>query len=513
MVIKKNIMKKRYALISTYEKKGIIDLCNVFSKYNIEILSTGSTNKHILKSGFNSTNIANITGFDEILDGRVKTLHPKIHASLLYDRENKSHTKIFNRLKFPKIDFLIVNLYPFEKAIKENQNSKKCIEMIDIGGITLLRSAAKNFQSVTAIPSPDNYSLLINNINKNKGFTSLRFRKKMATKVFQKTSEYDDTITDWLLKINNAKINNKYSAARKLRYGENPNQKAEVYFSENKPNIFDNKIQGKDISYNNILDIDSAINCLSDFTEPTTVIIKHNNPCGVASGKNTLDSFVKAYNCDPLSAYGGELGTNKIVDKNVANKFSQFFFEIIVAKKFTKDALLILNKKKNLILIATNNLLIEQKKEIKTINGGYVIQDKNIVKIDKKIINCVSNKKSSKKEIEDLIFAFKVCKFVKSNAVVLVKNKQTVGIGAGQMSRIDSTDIALKKNKKNMNQKRFVAASDAFFPFTDSIKALIKYNCSAIVQPSGSKNDKIIIDYTNKNNLSLYFTKFRLFKH
>ena len=503
--------KTRHALISVFDKKNLFSVCQTLIKYNIILISTGSTAKEIKKKGLSCKLLSDLIKFPEILDGRVKTLHPKVHASLLYDRSNKSHINTFKKLNFPIIDFVIVNLYPFEKIIKSSQNSKECIEMIDIGGPTMLRSAAKNFNTITTISSITDYKKLIKNIEKNKGKTSLEFREKMAKKVFFRMSKYDDIISHWFLNKKNNNLNNNYKI--KLKYGENPNQKASYYLKNFKSSIFNAKIHGKELGYNNILDLDSGLNCIQEFNEPTCVIIKHNNPCGVASSNSIYNAFTKAFRNDPISAFGGIVILNRLVNKKIEKKLSKEFFEIVAAKKFNKEALNILKKKKRLILINTLNLIPQHKKEIKIVIGGYLEQEKNVIKIIKKDLICVSKKKANLKTLKDLIFAFKVCKHVKSNAIVLAHNKQTIGIGAGQMSRLDSTKIAiLKKNKMNKILK-FVAASDAFFTFTDNIKLLIKNNCHAIIQPKGSINDNKIINLANKKNIALYFTKYRLFKH
>ena len=501
-------MKRKFALISTFDKSDLNTLCKTLYKYNISIISTGSTAEHIKGLGYKCDLVSDLTSFKEILDGRVKTMHPKIHASLLYQRSKQSHVSAFKKLSFPTIDFLIVNLYPFDLAVKSNKSNLKCIEMIDIGGPALLRSSAKNFNFVTTIPDPSYYKKLINNLNKFKGSTSINFRKLMAQKVFEITYKYDLTINKWLTNKKDIDYTDTLHH-EKLRYGENPNQKASVYYSKNKQSIFNNKVQGKKLSYNNILDADAAINCVNEFSENACVIIKHNNPCGVALGKNSQEAFKKALECDPVSAYGGIVCFNRSIDNNLASILKNHFFEIIISKKFSKTSIKILALRKNLILINNEKIKIDKTHEIKSINDGFLKQEKNLNTISTKDIRCVSYKKANTKQLKDLIFALKVSKHVKSNAIVLVKNTQTVGIGVGQMSRIDSTKIAIKKNISDS----FVAASDAFFPFNDNVKLLIKNKCKSIVQPFGSKNDKNIINLVNNKKISLYFYKNRLFKH
>ena len=509
--MKKIIFKKKYALISTYKKTNLNIICEHFQKYNISIISTGNTAKYINKLGYKSEIISDLTKFKEILDGRVKTLHPQIHASLLFKRSNSKHIKAFKKLNFPEISFVIVNLYPFLDMVKKNKEEKECVDMIDIGGPALLRSAAKNFDSITTICDPQFYDEFIDNLNLNNGNTNKSFRREMAQNVFQNTYKYDLDVNNWFLKKNNRKIITHNMSKIDLKYGENPNQKASVFLDNKKNSIFQSKIHGKKISYNNLLDIDSLLNCLNEFSKTASIIIKHNSPCGAALGNKPLDAFKKAISCDPKSAFGGILGFNRIVDENLAKKLKNYFFEVIVAKNFTKNALLILTKKRNLILIKSQYLKVNKGDEFKSINGGILKQEKNIKKINKRDINCVSKKKANEKVFKDLIFALKICKHVKSNSIVLAINEKTIGIGAGQMSRIDSTKIAVSKII-NKNQS-FVAASDAFFPFNDSAKFLLKNNCKSIIQPKGSINDKNLIKLSNEKKISLYFTNYRLFKH
>ena len=498
---------KKYALISVYDKSNLKELCIYFFKNNIKIISTGNTARYIKKMGFDCVLVSDLTKFKEILDGRVKTLHPYIYASLLFDRSKKSHHKEFDKIKFPPIDFLIVNLYPFEKIKNSKASHKKCLEMIDIGGSTLLRSAAKNFKYVTPICDPLDYNDLIKNL-KLKNNTSLNFRKKMSAKVFYTTYMYDKIISDWMLKYDNDLIIKDYKKI-KLKYGENPHQNAFFYKKNNNLNFFDNLIYGKQLTYNNLKDAEAAFDCINDFKEPTCVIVKHGSPCGVASNKNIYKAYKESRDADLISSFGGIMAFNKTVDIKVSKIISKNFYEIILAPNFTKSALMLLSKKKNLKLIKTKNIIKKNKFDILSTSNGYLIQEKNNIIFNKKNMKLVSNYKSSKKKMEDLIFAFKVCKHVKSNAIVLVKNKITIAIGGGQTSRIRSTEIALNKIK----HKSFVAASDAFFPFTDNIKLLIKKNCTAIIQPNGSINDNKIIDFANKNKLSLFFSKYRFFKH
>jgi len=498
---------KRHALISVYDKSSINKICSVLNKFNIGIISTGATAKEINSLGYKCNEISSLTKFKEILDGRVKTLNPKLHASILYKRDNLKHEKTFKKLNFPIIDFVIVNFYPFTK-ISNREVPERKIEMIDIGGPSMIRSASKNFASVTTICDKKFYDPLIKELKKNKGITSLSFRKKMAERNFKLTSDYDLSIFKWF----NGRQNKKRDKKIKIKYGENPNQKA-YYLPNSKQNLFTSQLSGKKLGYNNILDISEGLNCLNEFSEPTCVIVKHNNPCGVASAKNIENAYIKALSSDPMSAFGGIVLFNRKIEISLAKLLFKNFYEVVVSTGFNKKSLNILQSKEKLIIINSSTLKEKNNKVFKSINSGVLYQDFNSFKISKSEIKLVSKKKATDKILNDLIFAYKVAKHVKSNAIVLANNKQTLGIGAGQMSRVDSTKIAIIKYKKYFKSKSFVCASDAFFPFTDNIQKLLKLKCAAVIQPGGSINDNKIISYAIKKNTSLYFVKNRVFKH
>lgn len=499
-----------HALISVFDKKNLVKLCKILNQYKIKIISTGGTSAYIKKNGFKCQKVSDITKFKKILGGRVKTLHPKIHSSILFNRDNSKQAQEFKKLKIPRIDFVIVNLYPFEKVNKNNYS--ECIEMIDIGGPTMLRAAAKNYSSVTSISNTNDYQNLINNLKKNNGLTSLDFRKKMAAKIFLSMSRYDEKIAKWMEnKKKPERLNLKNYKEKKLKYGENPHQISFLYEKNKTNSLIKNKIHGKELSFNNIKDIEAAFDCISDFKEPTCVIIKHNAPCGIASNKNIQMAFLKAKNSDTISSFGGIVALNRVVNDKIAKKICKNFFEIILAPNFSKEAISILKKKEKLCLIKTKNININSKDEIFSVINGYIIQEKNKIIINKSNIKLVSKYKTSKKKIDDLIFALRVCKHVKSNSIVFVKDLSTVSIGGGQASRVASTKIAINKIPKKI--KSYVVASDAFFPFTDNIKLLYKNGCSAIIQPSGSINDNKIISYANQKKIPLYFSKYRFFKH
>ena len=498
---------KRNALISVYDKSSLKKICSALNKFNIGIISTGATAKRIMSFGYECSEVSNLTKFKEILDGRVKTLNPKLHASILYKRNNPEHEKTFKKLNFPIIDFVIVNFYPFTK-ISNKETVEKKIDMIDIGGPSMIRSASKNFESITTICDKKFYDPLIKELKKNKGVTSLSFRKKMAKRNFKLTSDYDLSIFKWFNKNKNQKITNKI----KLKYGENPNQKAH-YLINSKQNLFNSQLHGKKLGYNNILDISDGLSCLKEFEEPTCVIIKHNNPCGIASADNIESAYEKAIMSDSISAFGGIILFNKKINTVLAKKINRRFFEAIVAPKIYNETLEVLSVKKKLIIIDSFDLKNKKKQTLKSVNSGILYQEENQYKITKSKIKLVSKKPVSKKIMDDLIFAFKVVKHVKSNAIVLANNKQTLGIGAGQMSRLDSTRMAILKYKDFFKNRKFVCASDAFFPFTDNIGLLLKLKCRAIIQPAGSINDDKIIEFAKTKKTPLYFVKNRVFKH
>jgi len=466
---------KKTALISVQDKKGLHIICKIFKKYNIEIISTGKTFKKIKNLGFSSKKISEITNFDEILDGRVKTLHPKIHGGILFDRNNIEHKNLIIKNNIPLINFVIINLYSFKKTVEEKKSYNECINNIDIGGHSLIRASAKNYKHVTIISDPNDYADLKNELINNKGKTSFNFRKKLAKKAFELIHAYDLEIINW---INKKYLYPKNYTKKILKYGENPHQKGILYLNY-KNNVYPNftKIYGKEISYNNINDVNCALNCLNDFQKPCTVIVKHANPCGVACDKNIYNAFNKSLKCDSQSTFGGIVALNRKINLKIANKIKNIFLDIVIAPNFTTKATKIL-KKKNLIVL--KSLKFKEKiflKEIKSINGGYLEQDIDNIILNKKKLACVTKIKILKNDMNDMIFAFTVCKHIKSNAIVLAKNQQVLGIGAGQMSRIDSVKIAFNKMKTNFGKNSsYIFASDGFLPFKDSINFLKNSN-------------------------------------
>ena len=518
MEIRENMIKKiKTALISVSDKTNLKSLLQILKKNNIKIISSGGTFREIKRLKFKCLEISKFTGSKEILSGRVKTLHPKIHAGILNKRKNKIHQKELILNQYENIDLVIVNFYPFEKILKKTKNHKKIIENIDIGGPTMVRSAAKNYDDVTVIVSNKQYPDLINELKINKGSTSIKFREKMSKLAFLETSYYDSVISDYFNKITMTDFPEKKvfhgNLIEKLRYGENPHQVSAIYskFKEFKLK----KIHGKQLSYNNYNDTLAALIISKSLPKNTgTVIIKHANPCGISILRNTLESYRSALACDPISAFGGVVSCNFKISKKIALEMNKIFLEVIIANGFDKNALKILKNKKNLRLIDASTFSINKEFRVNSINGSILIQSEDNKVFTKKDFKVVSKMKPNKAQFDDLVFAFNVCRYVKSNAIVLVNNKTTIGIGSGQPSRLDSCEIAINKMKKFNNQKsNIVAASDAFFPFIDGIEKLVQSGVMAVIQPAGSIRDKEIIKFANDTNTILIFSKTRHFRH
>ena len=511
-------MKKiKSALISVADKSNLKPLLKILKKNKINLISSGGTFKIIKKLKFKCTEVSDYTGFKEILGGRVKTLHPKIHAGILGIRNNKSHLKELKKNNFENIDLIVVNFYPFEKTIKITKDKNKIIENIDIGGPAMVRAAAKNYNDVTVITSTSQYSQLMNQLKINNGSTSLEFREEMSKMAFAETAYYDSVISNYL----NSKSNNHFPQKKtfygnlieKLRYGENPHQEGALYSQDLDLSL--DKLHGKQLSYNNYNDIFSALTLSKSLPKGMgTVIIKHANPCGVSSLKNKIDSFKSALACDPISAFGGVVSCNFKINKKLAKEINKIFFEVIVANGFDKDALKELKLKKNLRIIDASNFLFNKILKFNSVDNSMLVQSEDNKLFSKKDFKIVSKKKPTKSQFENLIFAFNVCRYVKSNAVVLANNKSAIGIGSGQPSRVDSCQIAINKMIKfNNNKEEIVAASDAFFPFVDGIEKLIQSGVSAIIQPAGSIKDKEIIEFANATETVLIFSKTRHFRH
>ena len=513
--------KIKTALISVSDKDNLKSVLQVLKKNEINVISSGGTYEKIKKLGFKCKEVSQYTGFEEMLDGRVKTLHPKIHSGILFKRDKKAHKKQMQKKHFEPIDLVIVNFYPFETAIKKTSNKDKIIENIDIGGPSMVRSAAKNFKSVTIITDKKDYSELIKELKKFKGKTTFNFRKKMASKAYGLTAYYDAIISEWFNRDIGLEFPERKTFFGKkiseLRYGENPHQKSSMYINSLKNDDINlQQLNGKDLSYNNYNDIFAGLDILfSNLKTPSTVIIKHANPCGVSSNKSALKSFLNAQASDPISAFGGIVTCNFKITNKIALEISKTFFEVILARGFDKNALKILKKKKNMRIIDISRFNYESKTVSKFFDNSFLLQEKDDLVFQKKKLKCVTRNKPSGRELKDIEFAFRVCKYVKSNAIVVVKDNSTIGIGAGQQNRLDSCKIAIQKARKFQPKYlvNSIAASDAFFPFADGIKTLINAGVKTIVQPGGSIRDKEVIDAANKAKIKMIFTGIRHFNH
>jgi len=513
--------KIKTALISVSDKTDLSVVLKTLSKYKVKIISSGGTYKSIKQLGYPCTEVTMYTGFKEMLDGRVKTLHPKIYAGILHDRSNKKHAQEMNKQKFPSLDLIVVNFYPFQKIVTNSKNNKEIIENIDIGGPTMVRAAAKNFKNVLIITNKNDYSDLINEIKKNKGKTTLNFREYMSSKAFGLTAYYDSMIANWF----NQKLNIKFPERKtifgrrfkQLRYGENPHQKSSIYINNyNDKELGLNQLGGKDLSYNNYNDIFASLEILFSLKNiAATVIVKHTNPCGVSINKSPIASFKNAYACDPISAFGGVIACNFKINKTIADEINKNFLEVILAKGFEKDALNILNKKKNLRIIDISKYKQKNQTTVKTFDGSFLVQEKDKSIFNKKDLKFVTKNKPTLKELKEIEFAFNISKYVKSNAIVLTNNFSTIGIGAGQPSRLDSCKIAVQKARQFQANKikDSIAASDAFFPFADGVKSLIAAGVRIFVQPGGSIRDQEVINAVNKAKAKMVFTYIRHFNH
>jgi phosphoribosylaminoimidazolecarboxamide formyltransferase/IMP cyclohydrolase len=511
-------MKKiKTALISVSDKNNLKLLLNSLKKNNIKIISSGGTYKEIKKLKFKCMEVSEFTSSPEILEGRVKTLHPKIHAGILNKRKSKIHLKDLKKNNFENIDLVIVNFYPFEETLKKTKSHEKIIENIDVGGPTMVRSAAKNYKDVTVITSSDQYEELIEELRLNKGSTSLEFREKLSRIAFTETAYYDSVISSYFNKKNDVIFPSKKVFHANLietpRYGENPHQLSAIYSKNNSMKI--NQIHGKQLSYNNYNDIFSALTISKSLPKNKgTVILKHANPCGVSINKDHLRSYKSALACDPISAFGGIVSCNFKITKNLAIELNKLFLEVIIGNGFEKDALRLLKKKKNLRLIDSINYSFKEILKFISSNEELLVQTEDFKKFSSKDFKVVSKKKPTSKQMKNLIFAFNICRYVKSNAIVLASNETTTGIGSGQPSRLDSCQIAIDKMKKFMyTNDDVVAASDAFFPFVDGIEKLVQSGVSAVIQPSGSVRDKEIINFANETDTILVFSKTRHFRH
>ena len=513
-----NFKKIKRAIISVSDKSNLKLILPILKKFKVEIISSGGSYKKIRNMNYSCIEVSKYTGFPEMLEGRVKTLHPKIHAGILNIRNNKKHKQNLNKLNIPNIDLVIVDFYPFEKKFIQKIKFDELIKYIDIGGTALVRAAAKNFNDVVVISNISDYSKLVNELKINKGATSINFRKIMSAKAFNLTAYYDSVISNCL----NDKLDIKFPEKKtiygklveNLRYGENPHQQGSLYKIDD--NLGLQKLHGKNLSYNNYNDIYSALAIIDSFKKNNgAVIIKHANPCGVSIEKDQLKSFKNALMCDPISAFGGVVAINSIISKKLALELNKIFFEVIISNGFQKEALKILKKRQNIRLIDCKKLNSKNSKHYLFFRNSFLAQESNNTLFDKKKFRVVTRKKPSTNQLNSLKFAFNICKFVKSNAIILANNKSTIGIGSGQPNRLDSCKIASNKALQFLPKKIIgsVAASDAFFPYPDGIQELIKVGIEAIIQPGGSINDKKVIEAANRAGIVMIFTGRRHFSH
>ena len=511
------------ALISVSNKSGLVEFCrSLTEEFNVEIISTGGTLKALEEASISAVEISQFTNFPEMMDGRVKTLHPKVHGGILARREQDQGIMKENNIL--AIDLVVVNLYPFKETIsKPDVSLEEAIENIDIGGPSMVRSAAKNNKYVGVVVEPEDYPLILKEMKSNRGSLSQEMRSSLATKAFNHTANYDTVISGYLSSLTEQDFPNrifaKFQKKEVMRYGENPHQKAAFYVDETKQgNGLGNAIQlqGKQLSYNNIADTDAALECVKSFEEPTCVIIKHANPCGVATDVDITEAYKKAFDADSTSAFGGIIALNRKLEEKTAQQIiDNQFVEVIIAPGVSSSAQKILNTKENIRVLEMESMdKLSSGFKFLSVTDGLLIQEIDNGSISAKDLKIVSSREPTEEEVQDCLFAWKVCKFVKSNAIVYAKNNQTVGVGAGQMSRIDSAQIAASKAKESgFKTKGCAMASDAFFPFRDGIDVAASMGISSIIQPGGSIRDDEIIEAANEANMAMIFTGMRHFRH
>ncbi len=508
------MMKITRALISVSDKRGVAEFARALEEEGVDIISTGGTAELLRQQGVSVRDISSFTGFPEVLDGRVKTLHPRVHGGLLYRRANPKHEKEAREQGFDPIDLVVVNLYPFEATIaKPDVTLAEAIEQIDIGGPSMIRSAAKNYESVTVVVDPDDYQTVVESMRDHEGETTLKLRERLAIKAFIKTSGYDRAIGTFLNQeqTTDASFSFTMPLVAHLRYGENPHQKAALYGD------FDRhfqKLHGKELSYNNILDISAATNLIAEFAEPTVAILKHTNPCGVGSHADLREAWDRAFATDKQAPFGGIIVCNREVDESLARAIREIFSEVIIAPEFSAEARAILQKKKNLRLLRLLSACDETqtKRDLRTVCGGLLVQDSDDG--GKEAENVVTRRAPTAQELEGLRFAWRVVKHLKSNAIVYAGRDRTLGIGAGQMSRVDSSRIAIwKAQEAGLSLKGSAVASDAFFPFPDGLLAAADAGASCAIQPGGSVRDEEVIAAANERDMAMVFTGARHFRH
>jgi phosphoribosylaminoimidazolecarboxamide formyltransferase / IMP cyclohydrolase len=516
--------KIRHAVLSVTDKTGIVNFARALAGMGVELISTGGTAKLLRESGIPVKDISELTGFPEMLDGRVKTLHPKVHGGILHRRGDPSHRAALAEHGIQPIDMVVVNLYAFEKtAAKPGVQLDELIENVDIGGPSMIRSAAKNFQDVAVVTSPSDYDAIAEEMSKSSGELSAATKWRLAQKAFATTAAYDSAIASTLERASVSgdlagqaqsgfpqTLRLHFNKVMDLRYGENPHQKAAMYSDGSGKGVANaRQLQGKELSYNNIIDLQAAWDLAQEFEEPVCAIIKHTNPCGTATGGTLAEAFKKALECDPVSAFGGVIGVNRIVDSEAAEEMAKLFLEVIAAPGFEDVAKAKFASKKKLRLVEIENL--EQKWILKNISGGILVQDADVRQLGDSDLKVVSRRPPTPQEKQALLFAWKVCKHVKSNAMLYARNGQTIGVGAGQMSRVDSCRIGAMKAVLPL--KGTVAASDAFFPFPDGVEEIAKAGATAIIQPGGSVRDQEVIEAADRCGLAMIFTGVRHFRH
>ena len=507
------------ALVSVSDKTNLVPFVSSLVELGYEIISTGGTKKALEAAGIKTIGISEVTDFPEIMDGRVKTLHPKVHGALLCVRDNPDHVRQIEELGIQYIDLVCVNLYPFKETVqKPGVSHEEIIENIDIGGPSMLRSASKNYKFIPVLCDPSDYDAVVKELREN-GETSLTTREYLAAKVFRHTASYDTMIASYLTERTGEKYPEKFTITfdkvQELRYGENPHQSAAFYKGMNPQYSLANakQLHGKELSYNNIQDGNAAIESLKDFEgQPAVVGLKHMNPCGVGIGKTIEEAWDKAYEADPVSIFGGIVAFNEPIHASVAEKLSKIFLEIIIAPAFDEDAFEILSKKKNIRLMQLDTSLeVNAKYKVTNVNDGLLVQDIDDHKITAEDLRCVTNRKPTEEELEQLLFAWKVVKHVKSNAIVLVKDNMTIGVGAGQMNRVGAAKIAIEQAGEKA--KGSIMSSDAFFPMPDTVEEAVKAGVTAIIQPGGSIKDQLSIDVCNEHGIAMVYTGVRHFKH
>ena len=519
--------KIRRAILSVTDKSGLVDFARKLDALGVELVSTGGTAKLLRESGIAVKDISELTGFPEMLDGRVKTLHPKVHGGILYRREDSGHLAAVAEHGIPAIDMVVVNLYAFEKtASRPGVRFEELIENIDIGGPSMIRSAAKNFEDVAVVTSPSDYAAIAEEITRSGGELSRETKWGLAQRAFATTAAYDSAIASTLERVGadflrqpfelkagegfpqNLRLS--FQKVTDLRYGENPHQKAAMYSDASLTGVAHaRQVQGKELSYNNIVDLQAAWDLAQEFDEPVCAIIKHTNPCGTATGKSLAEAYVRALECDPVSAFGGVIGVNRNVDAAAANEMAKLFLEVIAAPAFDEGAKAAFAAKKNLRLVEVP--AGQQSWVLKNVSGGVLVQDADLHKLVEADLKVVTKRQPTTEEKRALLFAWKVSKHVKSNAILYARDGQTVGVGAGQMSRVDSCKIGAMKAQLPL--KGTVAASDAFFPFPDGVEEIAKTGATAIIQPGGSVRDQEVIEAADRFGLAMIFTGVRHFRH